>query len=276
MHVRIGGEPTPSSLDSSAVPLPEHVLRFWRSLDDLLGDVRPIWWGAVVTDARYPAIWDVNYARIDEPAIDLSATEVEAELVPALRAVGTDVLHVVTFHHEATTRLISELSSRGHRVGWDLVMDLEPEPVRVDADVEELEPGTELWGRVADTMTLFGAEAGEPVDQLRRMEEEVLAPGGKRWFGIRNRPGTIVSLAALVRLGDVAYIDNVATFPRYRGRGFATAVTSRLIDVAHRSGAAHVCLFADPDDRPVVRMYERLGFRAVGKLASTRGPVPEA
>jgi ribosomal protein S18 acetylase RimI-like enzyme len=276
VHVRIGGETTPSSLDSSAVPLPEHVLRFWCSLDDLLGDVRPTWWGAVVTDVRFPAIWDINYARIDEPAVDLSATEVEAELVPSLRAVGTNVLHVVTFHHEATTRLLSELSSRGHRVGWDLVMEVAPAPVRVDADVEELEPGPELWGRVADTLTLFGAEAGEPVDQLRRMEEEVLAPGGKRWFGIRNRRGTIVSLAALVRLGDVGYIDNVATFPRYRGRGFATAVTSQAIDVAYESGAAHVCLFADPDDRPVVQMYERLGFRAVGKLASTRGPVPEA
>jgi ribosomal protein S18 acetylase RimI-like enzyme len=258
------------------VPLPEHVLRFWRSLDDLLGDVRPTWWGAVVTDVRYPAIWDINYARVDEPATDLSAAEVEAELVPALRAVGASVLHVVTFQHEATLRLISELSTRGHRVGWDLVMDREPGPVRVDTDVEEIEPGRELWDRVADTMKLFGAEAGEPVDQLSRMEQEVLAPGGKRWFGIRNQRGTIVSLAALISLEDVAYIDNVATFPRYRGRGLATAVSSPLIDVARGHQAAHVCLLADPDDRAVVRMYERLGFRPAGKLASTRGPIPDA
>jgi ribosomal protein S18 acetylase RimI-like enzyme len=258
------------------VPLPEHVQRFWRSLDDLVGEVRPTWWGAVVTDARYPAIWDINYARIDEPATDLSAAEVEAELVPALRAVGASVLHVVTFHHEATTRLVSELSTRGHRVGWDLVMNREPGPVRVDADVEEIEPGPDLWGRVADTMRLFGAGSGEPVDQLRRMEQEVLTPGGKRWFGIRNRRGTVVSLAALISLEDVGYIDNVATFPRYRGRGLATAVTSRLIDVAHGDHAAHVCLLADPDDRAVVRMYERLGFRPAGKLASTRGPIPDA
>jgi ribosomal protein S18 acetylase RimI-like enzyme len=34
-----------------------------------------------------------------------------------------------------------------------------------------------------------------------------------------------------------------------------------------------VSLFVDPDNLPVVQMYERLGFREVGRLASTKGPV---
>jgi ribosomal protein S18 acetylase RimI-like enzyme len=74
-------------------------------------------------------------------------------------------------------------------------------------------------------------------------------------------------------LGGVGYIDNIATFERARGRGHASAVTSRVIRVAERAGAAHVCLFADPDDAAVVRMYERLGFGGVGRLAASRGPL---
>ena len=73
-------------------------------------------------------------------------------------------------------------------------------------------------------------------------------------------------------LDDVGYIDNVATFEHARGRGLASAVTTHMVG-SPCSGASHVCLFADPDDRSVVGMYERLGFRHAGLLAATRGPV---
>ena len=53
----------------------------------------------------------------------------------------------------------------------------------------------------------------------------------------------------------------------------ASAIVSRAIELARGSGAEHVSLFADPDALPVVRMYERLGFRGVGRLASTKGRV---
>ncbi|MFN8232070.1 MAG: hypothetical protein U0V56_00825 [Actinomycetota bacterium] len=47
------------------MPLPDRVLRFWRALDAHFGSVLPTTWGAVVTDGRFPAIWDANYARVD-------------------------------------------------------------------------------------------------------------------------------------------------------------------------------------------------------------------
>ncbi len=33
-------------------------------------------------------------------------------------------------------------------------------------------------------------------------------------------------------------------------------------------------LFADPDAPAVLRLYERLGFREVGRIAATKGPIP--
>ena len=195
--------------------------------------------------------------------------------LPALRAAGSATEHVVTFHPESTTRLLSELSSRGHRIGWDLVMTLseagvDPAP---DVAVEQLAPGDELWERVAASFELFGVDPGEPVDQLRAIETDVLVPGGKRWFGVRDDAGTVVSLAALVLLEDVGYVDNVATFPDARGRGYASAVTRAVVDAATRAGVEGVFLLADPDEPAVVRMYERLGFEGAGRLASTRGPI---
>jgi ribosomal protein S18 acetylase RimI-like enzyme len=257
--------------------VPDHVHRFWRALDELFSSVEPTAWGAVVTDGRYPRIWDTNYARIDVSDPGLRAADIERAALPALHRAGAEVFHVVTFHHEAHGGLLAELSGRGHRLGWDLVMDLPADHVAepaADPPVEEIQPGPELWAKVGESFALFGVDPGEAVTQLRAIERDVLAPGGKRWFAIRDRDGSLVSLAALLVLEGVGYIDNVATFPAHRGRGYASAITRRLTREAADRGAGQVCLFADPEDHAVVRMYERLGFTPVGQLASTRGPLP--
>ncbi|MFI5392884.1 MAG: GNAT family N-acetyltransferase [Myxococcota bacterium] len=255
--------------------LPEHVLRFWRALDEQFGSVEPAWWGAVVTDARFPMIWDANYARVDVAAPDLRLADIEGNLLPALRDAGAPVMHVVMFHPEEATSLLSELSSRGDRLGWDLVMDLDGEPPPpTDVEVEPLEGRDDLWDTVADSLVLFGAEPGHALDQFRTLERDVLAPAGKRWFGVVDRDGRVQSLGALVVLGDVGYVDNIATFPPFRGRGLASAVTATITQAARRAGANHVFLLADPEASAIVSMYERLGFGSAGTLASARGPIP--
>lgn len=237
--------------------------------------MKPTWWGAVVTDGRFPAVWDANYARIDEPASDVSLDDVAAALVPVLDRSGTEVFHTVMFHPEETTGLLTELSTMGHTLSWDLIMEKTGSPsIAVDdAIVEELETGTELWDRVGASMQLFGIEPDVAL-QLRSIEEVLPSAGGKRWFGIRDPEGVLTALTALVALEGVGYLDNVASFPQDRGKGYASALTARVADEALTSGARHVCLLADPDDTAVVRMYERLGFREIGRLASTKGPLP--
>jgi ribosomal protein S18 acetylase RimI-like enzyme len=260
------------------VPLPDHILRLWQALDSLFASVDPTPWGAVVTDGRFPRIRDANYARIDVDDLSIRARDVEDALLPALTRAGADVMHVVTFHHEVHTALLSELSMRGHRLGWDLVMDVEP--ARADRPpeavaVEELVPDDELWATVGDTFAMFDVEPGPAVEELRAIERDVLAPGGKRWFGVRDPEGALASIAAMLLLDGVAYLDNVATFPRARGRGLASAVTARIAWEADRAGASHLWLLCDPEDDAVVRLYRRLGFTEVGRLASTRGPIPD-
>lgn len=258
------------------MPVPEHIHRFWKALDERLGHVESAWWGAVVTDARFPAIWDINYARVDAETPDLALREVADTLLPALAGVGTDTFHVVTFHPEETAGLLVEISTLGHTLSWDLVMDLTTEPAVRPADVpvELLDAGSELWSRVEESLALFGNDPTVGA-QLRGIEEATFETGHKRWLGVRDDEGAIVALAALVVLEGVGYLDNVATFPQARGRGLASSIVARAIDLAREAGADHVSLFADPDNVAVVRMYERLGFREVGRLASTQGPVAD-
>jgi ribosomal protein S18 acetylase RimI-like enzyme len=258
------------------MPVPEHVHRFWVALDERVGHVEATWWGAVVTDERFPLVWDLNYARVDAAAPDLTLREVADAMVPALAEVGTDTFHVVSFQPEETTGLLVELSTLGHALSWDLVMDLLDEPtVRPSVvRVEELGAGDELWSRVEASLALFGNEPAE-ARQLCALEEAVFAGGFKQWLGVRDDGGEIVALAALVLLEGVAYLDNVATFPDARGRGLASSIVARAIELARQAGAAHVSLLVDGDHAAVVRMYERLGFREVGRLPSSRGPVAQ-
>jgi ribosomal protein S18 acetylase RimI-like enzyme len=261
------------------VPVPDHVPRFWGALDALVADVRPTPWGAVVIDARSPQIWDSNYARLDRP-VPVDLADLERELLPALATVGVEVEHVVTFHHQVHATLLAELSSRGHRIGWDAVLDLPPSTDPAGAStgpaVEELPPGEELWDAVVASFHVFGIEPEAAIGQLLRIERDLLAPGGKRWFGVRDGAGQVVSLGALVLLEGTGYVDNVATIPEARGRGAAGAITRRIVAEARAAGAERTFLLADPDEPAVLGLYGRIGFREVGRLASTRGPVPGA
>lgn len=256
-------------------PLPDHVLRCWRMLDEFFGLVDPVWWGAVVTDRRFPAVWDVNYARIEAATPELRAEDVESVLVPALREAGAEALHVVSFDPEATTGLFEELSDRGHHIGSDLVMELHEPTAEPTISVERLEDDPSFADLVSASLELFGVEPGAMLDQLVAVELDVLGPAGKRWLGVRDDDGVVQSVGASIVLGSVGYLDNVATFPRWRGAGLAGDLTRALIDDARSRGAGNVFLLCDPDVPAIVSMYERLGFGAVGRLVSARGPLPD-
>jgi len=141
--------------------------------------------------------------------------------------------------------------------------------------VTEVPPSPELWRAVETSMVSFGIEDPDAVRQLRRIEQEVLTPRSKRWFGVEEG-GRLVSIGALMQLEGVGYVDNVVTEPGFRGRGYASAVTARIVRESLSAGAERVLLFADPDEPAVLRLYERLGFREVGRIASTKGPLVPA
>lgn len=256
--------------------VPEHVIRYWRAQDALLASNEPTRWGAVVTDPRFPRLWDANYARIDRAAPGLTMDEVARRLSPALRAAGAGIFHVVSFVADQTVDLMAELSGAGHTLGWDLVMDLDPgsmPPADPAIHVETLPPGPELWSTLLAAYPLFGGDADGAADQLP-LQSEVLGPAGKGWSCVREEDGSILSVAAVWSLDGVGYVDDVATFPQARGRGLASELTLAVCRTALAGGARHVWLMADPADERACGIYRRLGFRDAGHLASTKGPIP--
>lgn len=249
------------------------LVEMFIALDDLLERVDRTWWGAVVSHSRFPLIWDVNYARVDGPRPDLTLQEVRSALVPAVREAGVMHEHIVLFDPDGSPALLHELERSGSRLLWDTAMEL-PGPRHEEETGHRVKEVTvfdqAFWDSQRLAMAEFDVRDADVIEQLVAWERDLLVPFGKRWFAVRE-DGDIVGSAALVRHGEVGYIDNVVTFPRARRRGIAAAMVVRVAEEAFEDGATRMFLLAD---RPgPIRLYERLGFRSVGRIASSLRPL---
>jgi ribosomal protein S18 acetylase RimI-like enzyme len=242
--------------------------RFFTAVDSLLRSVRPTWWGAVVTDDRFPDIYDLNYARVTAEDPDLGLDEVLAELRPALTRGGSRHEHVVVLTEHGARRLIEEARGAGHRVSHDSVMEFRSRPKAVtpsDVLVVEADPDhPSLWVVLRSAYREFDVTAPNVVEQLLAWNREVLAPAGRRYF-VAHRDGRVAGMGAIQVRDGVAYVDDVVTFPEHRRRGVASAVVRRL--VKETTGADATFLLADQPDP--IRLYRSLGFEETGRLVST-------
>jgi len=72
----------------------------------------------------------------------------------------------------------------------------------------------------------------------------------------------VVSSCRLYSDGSIAQIEDVATVPGHRQRGYAQAV---MVKATSEAAVAHELVFLTAvDGRWVKRWYERLGFEQVG------------
>ena len=253
--------------------LASDLVRFWSALDAGLRHHAPAWWGEVVTDDRFPGVWDTNYARVETADPAVSLRDVAPVLDPALERAGAESFHVVMFRPEVTATLVDDLTGRGDRLTWDVVMVLGDElpPLERSGGVEELAVDDRLWRDVGASLPSFGITEDATAGQLLRIEREVLDPGrAKRWFGVRDAAGEAVALGSLILLAGIGYVDHVVTTPPARGRGHARAIVSRIAHEARAAGAAPIFLLVDPEGP--VALYERLGFREGTRIAGTLAP----
>ena len=95
--------------------------------------------------------------------------------------------------------------------------------------------------------------------EYRRMD-----PGRTRVWG-SFEAGRLVGVARTpVTLPAVWVIGGIFTVPSARGRGVGLAVTAAVTRAALASGA-RAALFVREDNGPARRVYDRLGFRIVGR-----------
>jgi hypothetical protein len=263
-----------------AVALPEPLTDFWSAWRSLNGTRRDTPWGEVVTDRRYPLVWESNHVAVLRNHQDVTAEEIRSELLPALRAARAAFEHVEFWDLADTSPALEALKPGADHSGTDLVMvhegdpDALPQTTLPGMEVVELaEPGEDFWEVYRSSRDDFGDHlAGEVVDQLVLRDREVLIPAGLRTF-VAWADGQVAGFASLISLAGVGYVDNVVTIPGYRRRGVATVTTALAIRASLASGdlAVHLLTEAGSDAQ---RIYERLGMRGLVRVTSVTRRLP--
>ena len=64
-------------------------------------------------------------------------------------------------------------------------------------------------------------------------------------------------------LGE-SYIDNIAVFPEYRGRGVGRRITQTLIEKAKENSGVFITLEVRASNAPAISLYRSLGFETAG------------
>lgn len=245
---------------------------FWEAVNgmSLVVDQHP--WGAVVTDARFPMVWDANHASVfvtPGPSLD----EVRSALLPALRTAGAGYEHVECWDLPPDEPLVAELRERLGAADRDLVMVHEGDGTRgelppSDAEVREVSgDDDEFWTWYGGTRNAFGTIMTEDViRQLVVRDREVIASHGARWF-VGYLDGQRAGLTSLHRMAGVGYVDNVVTLEPFRRRGVAAAMVEAAVRASREDGVEILHLLAEEGGAPS-RMYERLGFRVRHRVVS--------
>jgi len=225
---------------------PHDPLRFFnyaRPVEPVGGDLQE----------RLDALCTAFHARERLPRCEF-IEEFAPDLAPALRAAG--------FAEE----------------GRQLLLICTPETLRPAPDVPGLAitqltiaaPMDDLRACVAVQQRGFGnpdappASAAEGEDQRRR----VAAGAGAFLARLDGQPVGVADFTT--PLGGLTELVGIATLEAYRGRGIATALTARAVQVTFDAGAEIAFLVAE--DARAGRVYERVGFRPCATaLAYSRG-----
>jgi ribosomal-protein-alanine N-acetyltransferase len=101
----------------------------------------------------------------------------------------------------------------------------------------------------------------------RQQLADGLAAAGALWLvGAPSEPEEpLLGYAAFQRAADEAELLRVAVAPAKRRRGLGAALVDAGLERLRAAGARACFLEVDPGNRPALVLYDRLGFRPVGR-----------
>ncbi len=114
----------------------------------------------------------------------------------------------------------------------------------------------------------------EHIPAIAAMERQCFA--GEAWpeeliarlqprFSVAEADGTLLGYLVLSTVLDEGNIDNVAVAPEHRRRGIADALLDDAETRARDMGLASLMLEVRAGNLPAIRLYEKHGFRPVGR-----------
>lgn len=209
--------------------------------------------GVAYYNDELPLVWDVNFVRVDHPAVDLVGAVEELQAGQGHRKVLIEDPALVEAHSP-------ELIGRGY-ARRDLVALAREPGGRLDPGVHELPYDDVKAFRFEVHIEQLTPPRADVADQVGRVHDRTHARTGERWFVIEadgERAGHLI----LYSDDGLAQIEDVAVLERFRGRGLARRLIEHALQVVADDGRDTVFITAETNDWPS-GFYRRLGFEHV-------------
>ena len=196
-----------------------------------------------------PLVWDVNFIRIDRPAVDLVRAIEQLQAEQGHYKVLIEDPAVVEAHS-------SELIGRGF-ARRDLVALARAPGGALDPEVRELPYEDVKPFRFAVHMEQLTPPRADVADQVGRVHDRTHELTGERWLVIEV-DGEPAGHLILYSHDGLAQIEDVGVLKRFRGHGLARRLIEHALELA---AADHDTVFitAETNDWPN-QFYRRLGF----------------
>jgi ribosomal protein S18 acetylase RimI-like enzyme len=226
----------------------------------------PTQFGPVVVNTHLPLVHDLNFLRAEHP--DGASAEELADEAERVQGAAPGVRHRRVNVRSEEVR--AELEPQFVKLGWEpqrfVLMAHRREPDRpAAAAVREVDEPTlrPLWAQaIRDLPHGKDEELVRQILEHRRLVFEAITTR----LVAAEVDGKLVAHAELYSENGIGQVENVVTLSAFRGRGLARAVVLWGVEESRAAGNDLTFLVADADDWPR-RLYERLGFEAIGGYA---------
>lgn len=260
---------------------PESLIRFFHKTElewtRHLSEESPLDVGTAMHNTQLPHSWMANRmldAQLPEGLSPTDAVRMADEHFAARGLTCWQWVMNPSSAGERTLALINHLLSHGHR--------------REVLDIMHMDhlPTTPIQIR-AQGLTIIPARAA--FKHARVLHEE----GARRWRTpeladaammhlddphydalLALTDGTPVAHVGVLAIGEIGLIEQVHVAEAFRGRGFATAMLSRAVEICARSLFKHILLSVAPDNEPAIHLYQKFGFRKVGEFVALQRVQP--
>jgi ribosomal protein S18 acetylase RimI-like enzyme len=229
---------------------------------DMAGSrVKPFRFGTAIFTPELPLRHDSNYLLVENLPDGISPAELVEEAERVQGAGGLE--HRLLLFRDASLgeRFAPELVSLGWRRDHHVLMAQRRQPERA-VDTRIVSEVTEAALRDAREHQIRSYPWGTPEVARQLLDAKRRIPVRARFFAVLA-DGAVASYGDLYIDAKIAQVEDVATVPEQRGRGYASAVVLRAVEEARAAGAELVFLVADAEDWPK-ELYRRLGFDEIG------------
>jgi ribosomal protein S18 acetylase RimI-like enzyme len=205
--------------------------------------------GVAYFNEELPLVWDVNFVRVDHPAVDLVRTVERLQSGQAHRKVLIEDPLLVDAHGP-------ELIGSGYGRRGLVALARDPGG-QLDPDVKEMPYEQVKPFRFAVHMEQLSPPREEVADQVGRVHDRTHPQTGERWLVI-HADGEPAGHLIVYSHDGLAQIEDVGVLERFRGRGLAKRLIQHALELL---APDHDMVFitAETDDWPH-SFYRRLGF----------------